>query len=290
MRKIVLFVLLLAGGCIALQAQLLWKISGNGLKKTSWLFASYHYVPIQFFDSIPGIYRAFDESEQMVCEVALNRIDSKSRLENAASMPNHTRMSDLLKEERYTAVDTALRSVMKLGLKELNMMNPTLILSLYSMELFKKQTKQTDDNQSDSYFQLVADEKNKKVVGLESVEQSLKVLYGNISLQRQADILFEKVSHKDLYVEELLKMDKLYKAGKIEELSLLSRGSGQSWDPTSTETALNFEQRQEQWLAKLPELMKNNSCFITIGAEHLGGKTGLIKMLEKAGYHLSPVR
>lgn len=290
MRKTVLFMLLLSAGCTAIQAQLLWKITGNGLKKTSWLFASYRYVPIQFFDSVPGIYKAFDESEAMVCEVALNRIDSRTRLENAASMPNHMRMSDLLKEERYTAVDTALRSTMKLGLKELNMMNPSLILSLYSMELFKKQTKQTDDNQSDSYFQLVADEKNKKVVGLESIEQTLKVLYGNSSLQRQADILFEKVSHKDLYIEELLKMDKLYKAGRMEELAFLSRGSGQSWDPTATESVLNFEQRHEQWMTKLPELLNNSSCFITISAEHLGGKTGLIKTLEKAGYHMTPVK
>jgi uncharacterized protein YbaP (TraB family) len=88
-------------------------------------------------------------------------------------MPNHTRINDLLKNERYAIVDSSLRKVMKLGLKDFAMMNPSLILSLYKMELYKKSTKQTDDTQSDSYFQLIAEQKDKKVMGLETVEQQI---------------------------------------------------------------------------------------------------------------------
>lgn len=43
---------------------LLWKISGNGLQKPSYLFGTHHLIPISFLDSIPGIEAALEETEQ----------------------------------------------------------------------------------------------------------------------------------------------------------------------------------------------------------------------------------
>jgi uncharacterized protein YbaP (TraB family) len=276
-------------GISASQAQLLWKVSGNGLKHPSYLFGTHHLIPIQFLDSVPGLYKAFNESEVVVGELALNSIDATSRIQNAASMPNHTKMTDLLKGEKYTLVDGELRSLMKLGLKEFSMMNPTLILSLYQIELYKKKHNITDDTQSDSYFQLIANEKDKKVVGLETVEQQIEVLFGNGSLERQADILYETVAHKQDMLNEMALLDRLYKTGKIDKLVELSKGTGQKTDPTDDEYAKLVDNRNAAWLKKLPDLFKGASCFVAVGAAHLGGKNGLIKQLEKEGYHVKPV-
>jgi uncharacterized protein YbaP (TraB family) len=42
-------------------------------------------------------------------------------------------------------------------------------------------------------------------------------------------------------------------------------------------------------MTKLPDMMKDSSCFITVDAIHLGGKNGLIKQLEKRGYKVKAV-
>jgi uncharacterized protein len=289
MIKKIAILCLLAYTLPGLQAQLLWKVSGNGLKHPSYLFGTHHLTPIQFLDSVPGLYKAFNECNVVVGEIAMNNIDATSRLQLAASMPKHTKMTDLLKGEKYKLVDAELKSVLKMGLKELSMMNPTLILSLYEIELYKKKTGLTDDTQSDSYFQLVANEKDKKVIGLETIEQQINVLFGNGSLERQADILAETVLNKELTMRDIVTMNRLYKAGKLNELMELSKGDGKPSDPTEAEYKKLVEDRNAEWMKKLPNLIKDDPCFIAVGALHLAGKNGLIKQMEKAGYHVKAV-
>lgn len=289
MKKNILIISLLLICISATQAQLLWKVSGNGLKHPSYLFGTHHLIPIQYLDSIPGLYKAYNECDMVVGEVALNSIESTSRLQLAASMPNHTKIADLLKGEKYQLVDNELRSTLKLGLKDLSMMNPTLILSLYKIELYKKATGLTDDTQSDSYFQLVADEKDKKVTGLETIEQQISVLFGNGSLERQADVLFQTIHHKDSTLQDMIKLNKLYKSGKLNELTELTKGNGKNNDFTNEEYSNLVDNRNADWMTKFPRLFNESSCFVTIDAIHLGGKNGIIKLLEKAGYRVKAV-
>ena len=289
MRKKITILCLFIACITATQAQLLWKVTGNGLKHPSYLFGTHHLIPIHFLDSVPGLYKAFNECDVVVGEIALNSIDATSRLQMAASMPNHTKMTDLLKGDQYEQVNKELKAVLKLGLKDLSMMNPTLILSLYEIELYKKATGLTDDTQSDSYFQLVAVEKDKKIVGLETIEQQIEVLYGNGSLERQAEVLAQITLQKDSTLKDMLRMDKLYKKGKLNELSELSKGNGKATDPTEEEYAKLVDERNAAWIKKLPKLFKDASCFVAVGALHLGGKNGLIKQLEKEGYRVKAV-
>lgn len=289
MKKKILLLFLSFTCLSAMQAQLLWKVSGNGLKHPSYLFGTHHLIPIQFLDSVPGLYKAFNACDVVVGEIALNSIDATSRLEMAASMPNHTKMTDLLKGEKYSMVDNELKAVLKLGLKDFSMMNPTLILSLYEIELYKKATGLTDDTQSDSYFQLIATEKSKKVVGLETIDQQIKVLFGNGSLDRQADILYETIQQKDITLSDMIKLNRLYKSGKLNELVELSKGQGKITDPTNEEYAKLVDNRNAEWMKKLPGLFEDSPCFVAVGALHLGGEKGLIKQLKKEGYQVKAV-
>jgi len=269
------------------QAQLLWKVSGNGLKDPSYLFGTHHLIPISFLDSVPDLFKAFNNSEIIVGEMVLSNIDATAKIQQAAIMPNHIKMTDLLSDVEYKLVDRELKAVLKIGLKEVSIMNPTLILSLYEIEMFKKMFGITDDVQSDSYFQLVATEKGKQVVGLETADQQISFLFGNGSLERQADILVETIQQKDSTLKEMSHLDKLYKCGKIEELVILAKQRGKTTDMTDEEYAKLIDNRNSDWLIKLPKLMKESSSFIAVGAMHLGGENGLIKKLQKAGYKVT---
>ena len=283
-----LFLLLFLVSFSFIQAQLLWKVTGKGLKHPSYLFGTHHLIPIQFLDSVPGLFKAFNNCDKVVGEMALNNVDATSKIQQAAIMPDHVKMKDLIKDStNYAKVDKELKSVLKIGLKEVSIMNPSLILSLYEIGIYKKLTGYTDDKQSDSYFQLVADEKGKPVVGLETIDQQIAVLFGNGTLQRQADVLVETVQQKDSVLKEMIHMNKLYRTGKINELVELSNRKGNVIDMTEEEYARLVDNRNADWITKLPEMMQKSSCFIAVGALHLGGKNGLIKLLEKDGYKIT---
>ena len=289
MKKLILNVSLLFVCFSSLQAQLLWKISGNGLKHPSYLFGTHHLIPLQFLDSVPGLYKAFNSCEMVVGEMVMSNVDATAKIQQAAIMPNHIKMSDLLNEEEYKMIDNELKSVLKMGLKEFSIMNPSLILTLYEMEMYKKLTGYKDETQSDSYFQLVATEKGKKVIGLENIDQQIKILFGNGSLERQADILVETIQQKDSILNEIQTLNKLYKLGKIEELIKLSKQKGSITDFSDEEYSVLVDNRNADWITKLPTFFYESSCFIAVGALHLGGEKGLIKLLEKQGYHIKAV-
>ncbi len=288
MKKIILLFICLFSLCFS-QAQLLWKVTGNGLKHPSYLFGTHHLIPISFFDSVPGLYNAFNNSKMVIGEMVLSNIDATAKIQQAAIMPNHIKINDLLNEDEYKMVDAELKSVLKMNLKELSIMNPTLILTLYEMEIFKKLTGFSDDVQADSYFQLVATEKGNKVIGLETVNQQIDFLFGNGSLERQADILVETIQHKDSAVTEMITLNKLYRAGKIEELIEMSKAKVSIAKMTDEEYAKLVDNRNADWVTKLPSYFKETSCFVAVGAMHLGGKNGLIKQLQKMGYKVTSI-
>jgi uncharacterized protein YbaP (TraB family) len=48
-------------------------------------------------------------------------------------------------------------------------------------------------------------------------------------------------------------------------------------------------QRNNKWLPKIIEKSKKKSCFVAVGAGHLGGKDGLISLFQQAGFIVSPI-
>jgi len=288
MKKNILILFLLSLSLTATQAQLLWKVTGNGLKHPSYLFGTHHLISIQFLDSVPGLFKAFNNCDVIVGEMVINNIDATAKIQQAAIMPNHVKINDLLNDDEYKLVDNELKSVLKFGLKDVSIMNPSLILTMYEMEIYKKLTGFKDESQSDSYFQLVATEKGKKIIGLETVDQQIAILFNNNNLERQADILVETVQKKDSILNEMIQLNKLYKVGKIEKLIDLSKRKGNITDMTDEEYAKLVDNRNADWMTKLPGLFKESSCFVAVGAMHLGGKKGLIKLLEKEGYKVTP--
>ena len=66
-----------------LQAQLLWKISGNKLKQPSYLFGTHHLVTSDYLDSIPNIYKSFNSTNVVVGEMLMNDIDAAQKITDA---------------------------------------------------------------------------------------------------------------------------------------------------------------------------------------------------------------
>ena len=64
MKKLMLTLALVLTAALNVNAQLLYKISGNGLEKPSYIIGTYHLAPVSFTDSIPGLKEALNAAEQ----------------------------------------------------------------------------------------------------------------------------------------------------------------------------------------------------------------------------------
>lgn len=72
MMKRLVFFLSLAFVAVSIQAQLLWKVSGNGLEKDSYILGTMHNAPASMIDEIPGMQQALEG-----CDVVIGELDGK---------------------------------------------------------------------------------------------------------------------------------------------------------------------------------------------------------------------
>jgi uncharacterized protein YbaP (TraB family) len=61
-------------------------------------------------------------------------------------------------------------------------------------------------------------------------------------------------------------------------------------DMTEAEKFLLVDERNHDWLPKIDEHIKQEPCFIAVGALHLPGNYGLINLLRKAGYKVKAIK
>lgn len=80
MKKIFILCALLLFVTVSVQAQLLWKVSGNGLSKSSYIVGTYHLAPAGFVDSIPGLNTALSEAEQVYGELDMKEMQDMGKL------------------------------------------------------------------------------------------------------------------------------------------------------------------------------------------------------------------
>ena len=290
MKKRLFLLLLVSFVLTSLSAQLLWKIDKKGLSKPSYLLGTHHLVPVSFLDSIPGLYKAFNSCEVVIGEMMMNNIDDASQLQKAALISGNVAMTELFSEENYILVDDELRATLGMGLKEMFMLNPTFIRTMYELEIYNKKFGISDESQLDTYFQQVGELQGKKVVGLENIDTQIQVLLGGKDLKREAQLLVESVRNKDQIVADFQELNQLYKKGKIEALVTLAQKREDFTDMTDEEYAVMVDNRNFAWIKILPDYINQSPCFIAVGALHLGGENGLINLLKKEGYKVTAVK
>ncbi len=292
MKRYLLFLFFGIVFCGSANAQLLWEISGNGLRQKSYLFGTHHLVPVSFLDSVHGVYKAFNSCRAVVGEVVVNDPTMLKRITDAAKMPAYTNMRNLFSEADYAKVDSALKSVLNMGLTELALLKPTMISNLYTMAYYQREFPNTNNDwQLDSFFQQIAAEKNVPIFGLETIDEQIALLYNSQTLERQAFLLVGLVESSDeKTIEEIQQINRLYKKGDLDGLLSLYENDTTKYALTQQEKFGLLGDRNFAWMQKLPKMLDERACFVAVGALHLAGNDGLIALLRRAGYKVKAVK
>lgn len=299
MKKIV-FTLMLVLACTVAQAQILYRISGNGLQKPSYIVGTYHLAPSTFVDSISGARAAFDAVEQVYGEVDMMETlkpENLMKMQKAMMLPEGTTLSTLLDKDQMGRLNAVLREVMGVDMSneavaaQLDKLSPSTLESQISLLVYMKNQKGAVDITSmiDTYFQQEAMKKGKGIGGLETADFQMEVLYG-ASLENQVKALMCFVDNFHDGVEMADFITAAYFAQDLEMLEELNleEQEGECSNPADTEKLIYG--RNADWVKKMPEIMKAKPTLFVVGAFHLCGERGVLKMLEAQGYTVEGVR
>lgn len=275
---------------------LLWKISGNGLEKPSYLFGTHHLYSLSFFDEIPGARAALQSADQVVGELLMSdQAGMAAQLQVAAMMPEGTSYQDLLSPSDYERLDNGLRGLTGVGLSEqFKIFRPAMISMLISQLIFARANPGFDPAEHvavDAYVQNYAAQNGKPVVGLETIDDQISALFDSEPMKLQAEQLVCSIGNIDYAVEQMEQLGKDYAHGDLDAMYVNGFKNPDDPCPSSDiyQDALARD-RNDRWLTKLPSVMSDGSSFIAVGALHLAGEEGLLYRLDQMGYKVEKVK
>ncbi|MCL2098401.1 MAG: TraB/GumN family protein [Bacteroidales bacterium] len=297
MKKLILLFTLLVSVCNACtqtaaqkSGTLLWKISGNDLPKPSYLLGTLHLKSGEYLDSIPGARAALQSCEQVVGEINMPDMAAvQMQAQQAMMMTPDTTYRMLYSDEDYQFVSEKIASFLGVGLDQMGMLKPAAINQTVVLFAYAKYFPGFNPaNALDLYIQAEALEEQKPVLGLETSDHQLYVLFGMSSLQQQADDLLCAMKNIEKLLDFAPELINDYNQGDLDKLYQSLEKSNKICPSTAAEMDALNKDRNTAWMQKLPEIMKEKSSFIAVGALHLAGEEGLLNLLKEAGYTVEP--
>ncbi len=265
---------------------LLWEISGKQLTQPSYLFGTFHLLTSEFIDSLPVVKEKLNAAQVVIGEVV---IDSTQTAKFSKAMMADSSLNQLLKPEEYQQLATYWKQQSGSDLNAFNNLKPMAVqFLLIQFEMAKLNPDKPGQGKSqgmDIYFQKLATAAGKPIVGLEMLEEQINLLFGT-SLKSQAEGLMQAVKEKKNVNVLLAKMVTYYRQQNLQSLKKLFYENDR-YQPEVIAQLL--DNRNQKWMEKLPALIQDKPSFIAVGAGHLVGEKGLIKLLRKQGYTVKPM-
>lgn len=301
-KKTLITALLFTAAVLTANAQFIFRISGGGLEKPSYILGTIHVLSGDLLDSIPAFLEAENQCQQLFVESDVTDQQNRRERQTAGlqlmTLPDGKTISDVLGEERMAILQERLKESCHINLadsaaKNLLHFQPSLFtLSLNMMiqaEALQKYPAVRNGNMMDVACMKRAKARGWKVGNLDQIKTSeeLEEIKEKITpIDEQVDTLmallnnFDERKQKTLKEsEEALNMGVYWTAGDYE-------GFERSIQPANEANPALFAERNKKWMPIIIEAAKEMPTLFVFGAGHLAGPEGVVRMLREAGYNV----
>lgn len=285
MKKILCCVIMAFTGLIVIQAQelkksLLWEISGMSLEKSSYLYGTIHMSCEVNLNQ--DVQDALDETTLLVLELDMDDPELQRGIMSGVYMKDDQDIKNLVSEEDYDIISTFVKEQIGMPLDALSTIKPFFITAMFYPKLLGCPIKSYEQALMD-----VAHQQNEEVLGLETVEEQLEV-FDQIPYSDQAADLLRSAKDNLAYDKESFeRLLEYYSNQDIEGMiEIMEEDKNLS---TTKHRDKMLDDRNKKWISKIGEYSIKQPTFYGVGAAHLAGENGLIKLLRKAGYTVEAV-
>jgi len=261
---------------------LLWRISGKGLTKPSYLYGTIHLTDKKVFFLGDSVYSAIDRSEGFAAELDLNSIGVEMmnqfmREEQEKKATEPVKLKDVVSAEIWERYKPLLAEKFEKKAENITLEELEENTSALENEIFRNGEMATF---LDAHLFGIAKKKGKWVGGIEEIADQVEHInnYKNIEEKIQTALYDE-----DYYRHSLDWLISMYIGQKLDSIdaSMYREESGQK-DYIMIKRNLKMARRMDS-------ISVIRSTFFAVGAAHLPGDSGVISMLRARGFEVSPV-
>jgi len=260
---------------------LLWKIETPG-SAPSFLFGTYHTSDPRVTTLPCPVKAAFDHAASYTMEVITNGAGIVSMAE-AMFFSDGKTLKDVLGEPLY---QETLRAV---GASEsgtpggINNMKPWAVMMILSAP------RAGDGLFLDLALQYDATQRGKPTYGLETMPEQIAVFNG-MSLDDQVVLLRDAVQNAQLTQDAMEELTHAYLKRDLGALLALS----EKFKPNDARVYADMMdrllvQRNANMAERMRVRLKEGNAFVAVGALHLPGESGLLRLLSTAGYRVTRI-
>lgn len=264
-----------------LSTSLLWEISGKNVKTPSYVFGTMHLIPKEKFLYPESLQEKVKSSDVLVMEIG--GLSEKMKAMKYMMLDSGSVYDYFTPEQqdslfKYTEEELGYD---KEKMMKFNGMKPIVLIQLLTKEQFGE-----DPQSYEMSFEKIAKSNEIEVIGLETIEKQMSYL-DKLKPKDQVNMVMETIRNGGGDKSQTDELVATYLSQDIEKLHNFIVNS----DMNSSEfEEVMLNNRNTQWISPIKKIIKKNKAFIAVGAGHLGGPNGIISLLKKEGYTLTPVK
>lgn len=260
---------------------LLWKISGNGLSKPSYLFGTIHITCDAALDK--NTIKALDETSQLYLELDMDDPAMMSEMMGGMTMKDGKTMSSLVSPQDFEIASAFVKENLGVSLSMVETYKPFMVGAMMYTKMID-----CPPQSFEAELMKVSKAQNEEVYGLETVQEQMTV-FDDIPYEDQMKDLVR--SAKSGLTKEKAEFKKLMDAYKGKDLNELMALMNDSENPMYSENNdVLLTNRNKNWIPKIEKTAKEKPTFFGVGAAHLAGDDGVISLLRKKGYKVEAVK
>jgi uncharacterized protein YbaP (TraB family) len=261
---------------------LLWRISSKKLTKPSYLFGTIHLICRADYLWTEKMKESLAKSDKVCFEMDLD--DPSVMMQVAAGMIDNSgkTLADYFTPEQYKLIKNYVKDSLGMDIAMIEKMKPVMLETLIS-------TSGASDcadaiSYEDSIMKTALNDK-KEVLGLETPEEQLDVM-ASIPTDTVIKSLLDDIQNHNNNDTEYLQIISAYKKQDLPAIyALLMNTKGMA-----TDMGMFLDERNKKWIPRIDDKMQHSSVFFAVGAGHLWGDNGVINLLRKKGYSVTPMK
>lgn len=257
--------------------RLLWEIFPPDQNASSFLFGSMHVSDKRAFGAIEFIKSFIDQCELFATEIEVEE-GNLNFDEMSPFLPDHQSLTDLIGRKKYEKLEKILQKAFDLPLVSYDQLLPIFIIQQISNAILASDFPLS----LDQYLADYALKNGKRTTGLETIQEQFKILK-RIPLGAQVKSLLSFGKNPKKSRQNILKMVDLYEKGALNQLYQFNKRQLGKLKRTM------LYDRNKVMATRLLPYIKSNRTFTVVGAAHLPGQMGMLRLLKQYGCRVKPI-
>ena len=280
-----LVVLLSIGNVFAQdRSALLYKVTGPGLEKPSYIFGTVHIVCQDEMFSMKTLGNYMKKTDRAFFELDFDDPKEMAALTAVSTTPQKDQVGGYYSKKELRKINELTMDTLGKPFDEVKGMNPVLLQT--SIMTSPKAIRCEKAGSYDLSLVQMALINKFPIEGLETVDRQLKALSSK-STKEHAKSLLDIAKNPEKSFETIRRLMAAYKSESAASIyRVITDGSKK--DKQFTVDVL--DERNVEWIPVIEKAMKEKPSFFAFGAGHLAGRKGVLTLLEEKGYKLEGIR